>query len=127
MSNKAEVVLSLKDNYSSTLKKIVESNRKFETDLDGMQKKLSDLNRTRADLKLDLSKAKDELDDARKKFKEFGDAASEAAYIAAQAKYDEACDNVKGVTKEINNAKKAMEEYLGLSSKISTRRINGLF
>lgn len=124
MSNKAEVVLSLKDNYSSTLKKIVESNRKFETDLDGMQKKLSDLNRTRADLKLDLSKAKDELDDARKKFKEFGDAASEAAYIAAQAKYDEACDNVKGVTKEINNAKKAMEEYLGLSSKISNSGTN---
>lgn len=124
MSNKAEVVLSLKDNYSSTMKKIVETNRKFETDLDGMQKKLSEFNRIKVDLKFDLKKAKAELDDARKKFEEFGDAASEAEYKVAQGNYEDVCDSLKRVQKEINNTKKGMDELSGLSSKASNSGTN---
>ena len=120
MSNKAEVVLSLKDNFSSTMKKIVETNRKFETDLAGMQKKLSEFNRIKVDLKFDLKKAKAELDDARKKFEEFGDAASEAEYKVAQGNYEDVCDSLKRVQKEINNTKKGMDELSGLSSKASS-------
>lgn len=124
MSNKAEVVLSLKDNYSSTMKKIVETNRKFETDLAGMQKKLSEFNRIKVDLKFDLKKAKAELDDARKKFEEFGDAASEAEYKVAQGNYEDVCDSLKRVQKEINNTKKGMDELSGLSSKASNSGTN---
>lgn len=124
MSNKAEVVLSLKDNFSSTMKKIVETNRKFETDLAGMQKKLSEFNRIKVDLKFDLKKAKAELDDARKKFEEFGDAASEAEYKVAQGNYEDVCDSLKRVQKEINNTKKGMDELSGLSSKASNSGTN---
>ena len=124
MSNKAEVFLSLKDNFSPTMKKIVESTRKFETDIDGTQKKLSELMHTRVDLKIDLKKAKAELDDARKKFEEFGDAASEAAYRATQGNYDEISESIKTVTKEINKAKKEYSELAGLSSKISNSGTN---
>lgn len=117
MSRNAEVYLSLKDNFSETMKKIMEIDRKFEKDIDGMQNKLSALNRLKVDIKIDLKKAKEELAEAKKKFEEFGDAASEAEYKVKQANVDELNLSYKETSKQINNVIKDMEKLSEVSSK----------
>ena len=59
MSKTAETLIVLRDNYSGTLKNIAQIQKSFTKDLDGLQKSLKELNRGRAEIKIDADKAKD--------------------------------------------------------------------
>ena len=58
MSKTAETLFVLRDNYSGTLKNIAQIQKSFTKDLDGLQKSLKELNRGRAEIKIDADKAK---------------------------------------------------------------------
>ena len=79
MSKTAETLFVLRDNYSGTLKNIAQIQKSFTKDLDGLQKSLKELNRGRAEIKIDADKAKRELKAAQKAYTDYGDAASMAA------------------------------------------------
>lgn len=66
MSKTAETLFVLRDNYSGTLKNIAQIQKSFTKDLDGLQKSLKELNRGRAEIKIDADKAKRELKAAQK-------------------------------------------------------------
>ncbi len=118
MSQKAEVVLSLKDNFSETLRKAKETQEKFTKDLEGMQKRLDEINRTKATIKIDADEAKRELNNAKKAYEEFNDELHKDALIEAQQRFDTFNDSLKETTRQANNVKRAMQELVAEESKV---------
>lgn len=119
MSQKAEVVLTLKDNFSETLKKTKELQEKFTKDLDGMQKRLDAINKTKATIKIEADQAKRELDNAKKAYEEFNDELHKDALVEAQHRFDNFSDSLKETSKQARDVKRAMEELAGVQSKLS--------
>ena len=117
MSKTAETLFVLRDNYSGTLKNIAQIQKSFTKDLDGLQKSLKELNRGRAEIKIDPYKAKRELKAAQKAYTDYGDAASKAAAQQAQVRWDDAQQQLKAYDRQIRETTKAMEDLTGAQSK----------
>lgn len=117
MSKTAETLFVLRDNYSGTLKNIAQIQKSFTKDLDGLQKSLKELNRGRAEIKIDADKAKRELKAAQKAYTDYGDAASKAAAQQAQVRWDDAQQQLKAYDRQIRETTKAMEDLTGSQSK----------
>ena len=117
MSKTAETLFVLRDNYSGTLKNIAQIQKSFTKDLDGLQKSLKELNRGRAEIKIDADKAKRELKAAQKAYTDYGDAASKAAAQQAQVRWDDAQQQLKAYDRQIRETTKAMEDLTGAQSK----------
>jgi len=117
MATDISIVVNAKDNYTETMKKIRESQRAWGKDIKGLQQQLDHFNRQKLELKVEAGKAKQQLQDAQKAFKEFGDEASEAVLKAAQADYNTAISNLKAVEKAAKGAQSGMEQMSGTFSK----------
>ena len=89
--------------------------------MDALQKSLTKLNNTRANLKLDLSRAKSELREAEKRFKATGDAADELALKDKQIEFDNLTSQLKAVSSSAQAAEKNMMSLAGTNSKLSNR------
>lgn len=118
MSQKAEVVLTLKDNFSDALKKAQERQAKFTKDLDGMQQRLNEINRQRSEIKIETSAAQRALKEAEKAFAELNDEASKESLSQAQQRVYALQDTFKAATREANSLKREMEDLTGASSKL---------
>lgn len=119
MSQKAEVVLTLKDNFSDALKKAQERQAKFTKDLEGMQQRLNEINRQRSEIKIETSAAQKALKEAEKAFAELNDEASKEALTQAQTRVYQLQDTFKAASREANALKREMEDLTGASSKLS--------
>lgn len=99
----ASIALSLQDNMSASIKKVQSSLSVFGTDLDGLQKRLDAINKTKFELKaVDLKKAKSELDSAKKALDALGDAATETDRDTAKANFDKATQNYENLRNQLD-------------------------
>ncbi|MCH5279536.1 MAG: hypothetical protein J1E60_07070 [Christensenellaceae bacterium] len=117
MSEKAEVLLELRDNYSETLKKVKSIQETFTKDLKGMQSTLNEINRSKAQVNLDVSKAQRELNAAKKAMQEFDDEMTRSKAIEAQLRYDTLKDDLKALESQAKSTRNEMEKLAGLESK----------
>ena len=115
------IALSAKDNFSATLRKLASAANTSVNDVDALQKSLTKLNNTRANLKLDLSRAKSELREAEKRFKATGDAADELALKDKQIEFDNLTSQLKAVSASAKTAESNMMSLAGTNSKLSNR------
>ncbi len=115
------IALSAKDNFSETLRKLASAANTSVNDVDALQKSLTKLNNTRANLKLDLSRAKSELREAEKRFKATGDAADQLALKDKQIEFDNLTSQLKAVSSSAQAAEKNMMSLAGTNSKLSNR------
>lgn len=115
------IALSAKDNFSQTLRKLANAANTSVNDVDALQKSLTKLNNTRANLKLDLSRAKSELREAEKRFKATGDAADELALKDKQLEFNNLTSQLKAVSASAQTAEKNMMSLAGTNSKLSNR------
>ena len=119
------IALSAKDNFSTTLKKIAQETRTGVNSIEDLQKSLTKLNNTRAQLRLDLSKAKSELKEAEKRFRATGDAADELALKDKQLTFDNLTSQLKAVSSSAKAAESDMTRLAGTNSKIANRQSAG--
>lgn len=119
------IALSAKDNYTTTLKKIADATRTGVNSIEDLQKSLTKLNNTRAQLRLDLSKAKSELKEAEKRFRATGDAADELALKDKQLTFDNLTSQLKAVSSSAKAAESDMTRLAGTNSKIANRQSTG--
>lgn len=115
------IALSAKDNFSETLRKLASAANTSVNDVDALQKSLTKLNNTRANLKIDLSRAKSELREAEKRFKATGDAADELALKDKQIEFDNLTSQLKAVSSSAQAAEKNIMSLAGTNSKLSNR------
>lgn len=104
------IVVKATDRYSDAVKKMATVTKSFSKDIDGLESTLAALNKNKATLKVDVNKAKDALDEARKAFKATGDEASRLNYEAAQVNLDSVSRNLKAVTREISLTEKEISK-----------------
>ena len=99
----ASIALSLQDNMSASIKKVQSSLSVFGTDVDGLQKRLDALNKTKFELKtVNLKKAKEELDSAKKALEALGDAATETERDTAKTRFDKATQNYENLRNQLD-------------------------
>lgn len=124
MGQDVSIVVTGKDNFSSAITTMRNSGKHFNKDLDGLQKKLDELNKTKINLKVDVNKAKAELRNAEKQFEKTGDAADKLKLEMANQDYENANRNLRLVS---SNARQAEKDILSLtnSSRKADNRASG--
>lgn len=102
------IVIKATDRFSDAIKTMRDSSTAFTKDMSGMQSKLDALNKTKATLKVDVDKAKQDLKAAEKQFAATGDAIDEMNLQEKQATFETARRNLSLVSKEAANVEKQM-------------------
>ena len=102
------IVITATDHFSAAMKTMRNSSMHFTKDLEGMQKKLNELNKTKSTLKVNTDKARQELRAAEKQFSETGDAIAKTILEGKQLTFEEARRNLSLVAKEASNVEKQM-------------------
>lgn len=122
-----EVSIAIKstDRFSDAIKTMSASTKVFSKDMDGMQTKLNALNRTKATLKVDADKARQELKAAEKQFSATGDAIDEMNLQEKQATFENARRNLSLVSKEAANVEKQMLKTGDVFSKADNQASGG--
>lgn len=116
MANDVSISISAKDNYTKTLEKVRASTAAFSKDTEGLQNKLNTLNKTKAEIKVEIATAKKRLKEAEKAFREVGDASSKMNFKAAQVEVESLADSLQAVSREAKTVKK---EIGGLDAQFS--------
>ena len=116
------IALSAKDNYTTTLKKIADATRTGVKSIESLQKSLDTLNKTRVSVQLNMTKVKNELREAKKRFEETGDAADELAMKDKQFELNNLASQLKAVNANAIEAEKSMRTLAGTNSKIANRQ-----
>lgn len=114
---KAEIVIAAKDLFSDTIKKMQATERKFTTDIIGLQKKIGELNRTRATIKIDVDAARKELQKAKKNFEEVQEAQQRIDLENAQANFDMFAESLRVVDKQSKETRRSIDDLLSTTSK----------
>ena len=73
------IVISARDNYSSNINRMREATRSFANDAEGLGNKLSLLDRTRASIRVDSNKARQELRRAEEEYQRLRDSGTSSA------------------------------------------------
>ena len=102
------IVITATDHFSAAMKTMRDSSRHFTKDLEGMQKRLNELNRSKSTLKVDTDKARQELQAAERQFLETGDAIAKTILEGKQLTFENARRNLSLVEKEASNVEKQM-------------------
>ena len=116
------IALSAKDNYTTTLKKIADATRTGVKSIESLQKSLDTLNQTRVSVQLNMTKVKNELREAKKRFEETGDAADELAMKDKQFELNHLASQLKAVNANATEAEKSMRTLAGTNSKIANKQ-----
>lgn len=115
------LVFSARDNVSGTMAKIRSSCQYFNKDLDGLQQRLDHFNKTKVDIKMDMSKAKNELKSLQKEFDKTGDAATGEKLKEALLDYEKMSQNLKMVEKAASQTRNEMVKLGDEVSRTSNR------
>ena len=121
------IVITATDHFSAVIKTMRDSSRHFTKDLEGMQKKLNELNRSKSTLKVDTDKARQELQAAEKQFLETGDAIAKTILEGKQLTFENARRNLSLVEKEAFNVEKQMLKTGKAFSKAENTAAGGMF
>ena len=128
-STDASVAFSVTDNLSQSVVKMKNALNEFKTDAQGLQQQLTLLDSTRLQLKnVDLKRAKDQVEQARKAMEALGQAATDAEREAARADFEEALqhyanveDQLQLVSRQAKQTQRDLEDALGAISKADNR------
>lgn len=104
------IAISAQDSYSSAIKSMAQITKSFSKDMDEMEGKLSQLNKNRYSLKMDLREAQKKLSDAEKQFQKTKKAKDALARDDAQANFDRIQRNLALVTKGAREAETQMKK-----------------
>lgn len=125
MARDISIAISAKDNFTDSLKKMQSMQTTFRKDLSQLNNELDRMNKNKVELKVDMTKAKNELKDAEKAFKNLGDEANRNKLIMAQAKYDTVKKNfdlvsqgAKQAERDIRNLTDTMTKSEGKGSSL---------
>ena len=106
----ASIVVTMDDNYSDAVKKMSSVTKSFSKDIDQLEDVLDALNKNKISLKVDLGKAKSELEAAEKQFEQTQSAADGLKAELAQANYDNIVRNLETVTQAAGKAENAISK-----------------
>lgn len=128
MSTDASIAMSVKDNLSQAIVGMKNSVTNFRSDITALQNELEQLNATRVQMRMDLSGAKREAQQAKKAFEDLGDSATEAERKAAEAdwrKAEENLDNIRQqydlVSRQVRQTTRDMENASAAISRAENR------
>lgn len=128
MPTDASIAMSVKDNLSSAIVGMKNSMTNFRSDVTALQGELDRLNATRVQIRVDLTGAKREAQQAQKAFEELGDSATEAERQAAEADWKKAEENLENirqqydlVSRQVRQTTRDMEAATGAISKADNR------
>lgn len=120
----ASIAFSVTDNLSQSVTRMRNSLDGFEQDVEGLQKQLDILQRTKVQLKnIDLKQARSQVDDMRRALEELGDTATETERQTAQANFDAAVQNYNNVANQLDlvsrRARQTQKDLLNTTDAIS--------
>ena len=120
----ASIAFSVTDNLSQSVTRMRNSFDGFEQDVEGLQKQLDILQRTKVQLKnIDLKQAKSQVDEMRRALEELGDTATETERQTAQANFDAAVQNYNNVANQLDlvsrRARQTQKDLLNTTDAIS--------
>lgn len=128
MPTDASIAMSVKDNLSSAIVGMKNSMTNFRSDVTALQGELDRLNATRVQMRVDLTGAKREAQQAQKVFEELGDSATEAERQAAEADWKKAEENLENIRqqydlvgRQVRQTTRDMEAATGAISKADNR------
>ncbi|OUN10236.1 tape measure protein [Flavonifractor sp. An91] len=128
MPTDASIAMSVKDNLSSAIVGMKNSMTNFRSDVTALQGELDRLNATRVQMRVDLTGAKREAQQAQKAFEELGDSATEAERQAAEADWKKAEENLENIRqqydlvgRQVRQTTRDMEAASGALSKADNR------
>ena len=121
------IAISAQDSYSSAIKSMAQITTSFSKDMDEMEGKLSQLNKNRYSLKMDLREAQKKLSDAEKQFQKTKKAKDELARDDAQANFDRIQRNLALVTKGAREAENQMKKTGEAFRKVDNQGGSGSF
>lgn len=115
MARETTLIFSVKDNYSASLVKMIQHQREMEASGKSLQQRLGELSNTKVNLKVDLSRAKQELREAQKSLDGTNSSVErlENAEVNLQNIQDQlrlVSGEAKKVTKELDNANSAISK-----------------
>ena len=128
MGTDASIAMSVQDNLSSAIATMKNSITNFRSDITALQGELTRLNSTRASMKVDLSGAKREAQQAQRAFEALGDSATEAEKQAAEADWRQAEENLENIRqqyelvgRQVRETTRDMESASGALSRMDNR------
>lgn len=131
--SKVDIAISARDNFSSAIKTMRDSTTAFKNDANGLQDKLSALDRLKTSIKIDMRDAGKNLKELEKEYDELrknSDVSAEAIKSAsdkiknASETYEGMKRNLKLVNGEIRNTESAFKNLDTTQNKISNRASN---
>lgn len=128
MSADASIAMSVKDNLSAAITGMKSSVTNFRSDVVALQGELDRLNATRVQMRMDLTGAKREAQQAQKAFEALGDAATDAERQAAEADWKKAEENLENIRqqydlvgRQVRQTTRDMENATGAISRAENR------
>lgn len=128
----ATIALSVRDNLSEAIVGMRNSLTAFRSDTDRLQEELDILNATRVRMRMDLSQARREVQQAQRAFEAPGDSVSEAERQAAEADWRTAEENLQNlqqqydlVSRQVRQTTRDMENASGAIRRNENRADNG--
>lgn len=100
MPTDASIAMSVQDNLSSAIVGMKNSVTNFRSDVTSLQRELDGLNATRVQMKIDLTGAKREAQQAQRAFESLGEEATEAERKAAKADWQQAEENLENIRQQ---------------------------
>ncbi|WP_130869183.1 tape measure protein [Intestinimonas massiliensis (ex Afouda et al. 2020)] len=124
----ASIAMSVQDNLSAAIVAMKSSVTNFRSDVKYLQEELDRLNATRVQMRVDLTGAKREAQQAQKAFESLGDAATEAERQAAEADWKKAEENLENIRqqydlvgRQVRQTTRDMEKATGAISRAENR------
>ena len=124
----ASIAMSVQDNLSAAIVGMKSSVTNFRGDITALQGELDRLNATRVQMRMDLTGARREAQQAQKAFEALGDSATEAERQAAEADWKTAEENLENirqqydlVSRQVRQTTRDMESATGAISRMENR------
>lgn len=124
----ASIAMSVQDNLSAAIVGMKSSVTNFRGDITALQGELDRLNATRVQMRMDLTSARREAQQAQKAFEALGDSATEAERQAAEADWKTAEENLENirqqydlVSRQVRQTTRDMENATGAISRMENR------
>lgn len=128
MSTDASIAMSVQDNLSAAITGMKSSVTNFRSDITALQGELDRLNATRVQMRMDLTGAKREAQQAQKALEALGDSATEAERKAAEADWRQAEQNLENIRqqydlvgRQVRQTTRDMETASGAISRMENR------
>ena len=110
MMPEASLVIKAEDRYSEAVRKMAQTTKTFNKDVDALEEQLHQLSTQKVSLKVDLDKAQKSLKDAQKQFAATGDEADGLKMQLQHANYDNIRRNFDLVTRAARDTQRQLDK-----------------